>query len=154
MSARGGVRSRGRPSRGRGAPLAFKTAKSRPGGEWWRELEGDDVISLEPLCELAYEPFALPSTAGAACVGSAAAEGSSAFVDAYNYFDGKILSRYLISSGEYDTHLRCTQFPILCCTECTRCTRTTMPGPKVVLCVQAISAIQCLGGLCPVTSVR
>ena len=66
---------------------------ARRGGEWWRGLDGDDVISLEPLCELAYEPFSLPA-------GGSEAPGG-ARVDAYNYFDGKILSRYLISSGNF-----------------------------------------------------
>jgi hypothetical protein len=64
----------------------------RRGSEWWRGLQGDDVISLEPLCELAYEPFSLPA---------GVSEAPGGRVDAYNYFDGKILSRYLISSGNF-----------------------------------------------------
>jgi hypothetical protein len=68
--------------------------RGRGGSDWWRELDGDDVISLEPLCDLAYEPFALPSQTQIGVP-----SGASASVDAYNYFDGKILSRYLISSG-------------------------------------------------------
>ena len=62
---------------------------------WWHDLDGDDVISLEPLSDLPYEPFELasqlPTSAGGGTAGAS--------VDAYNYFDGKILSRYLISSG-------------------------------------------------------
>jgi hypothetical protein len=72
-----------------------KTAAVRS-GEWWRTLEGDDVISLEPLCELPYEPFSLPSQLDASAMAVVSGQ-----VDAYNYFDGKILSNYLISSGNF-----------------------------------------------------
>ena len=78
-------------SRGGGRRGAARGAAAAGGREWWHGLDGDDVISLEPLCELAYEPFSLPASGGEV----------GASVDAYNYFDGKILSRYLISSGNF-----------------------------------------------------
>ena len=80
--------------RGRGGGRGGYTSTHHK-GEWWRGLDGDDVISLEPLCDLNYDPFALPSQLPEA--GGQAIKGES--VDAYKYFDGKILSRYLISSG-------------------------------------------------------
>lgn len=39
-----------------------------------------------------YEPFRLPSEEG---------DTSGGAVDAYNYFDGKVLSRYLVSTGKF-----------------------------------------------------
>ena len=84
---------RGR-GRGRGS-VGERGGGGAAGGEWWRALEGDDMISLEPLCELAYEPFALRSAETKKTVSSGGG------VDAYNYFDGKILSSYLISSGNF-----------------------------------------------------
>ena len=75
-----------------GARRGAARGATADGREWWRGLDGDDVISLEPLCELAYEPFSLPASGG---------EAAGASVDAYNYFDGKILSCYLISSGNF-----------------------------------------------------
>lgn len=53
--------------------------RSKKGGTkgWWSKLAGDDVISMEPLAELDYEPFELFAGAGEA--------GGQ---DAYNYFDG------------------------------------------------------------------
>ena len=91
--------------RGRGRGPGSGRRAAAPGisaGGWWHVLDGDDVISLEPLCELEYEPFALPSAA-AACGGVDEVSPSAARcgVDAYNYFDGKILSHYLISSGNF-----------------------------------------------------
>ena len=46
---------------------------------WWRHLEMDDPISLEPLRNLRYEPFELSS------------DGTVLY-----YFDGKLLANYLI----------------------------------------------------------
>eukprot|EP00960_Hanusia_phi_P047982 758707-Hanusia_phi.AAC.9 len=64
---------------------------------WWSSLEGDDVISLDPLSELSYEPFFLPASA----VDESADRTRAGWVDSYNFFDGKVLSRYLVSTGNF-----------------------------------------------------
>jgi hypothetical protein len=51
---------------------------------WWRSLKDEDCISLEPLSRLKYEPFELPSSA-----------------EKTNWFDGKVLANYLISSANF-----------------------------------------------------
>jgi len=51
---------------------------------WWRHLEVDDPISLEPLRNLRYEPFEL------------SADGTVVY-----HFDGKLLANYLISSAQF-----------------------------------------------------
>ena len=53
--------------------------------EWWRTLEEDDLISLEPLAELPYAPFEL-------------AADCSASINANRFFDGQVLAHYLVSS--------------------------------------------------------
>lgn len=65
-----------------------KAKSNKKSGRWWSELEGDDVISLEPLAELDYEPFMLPPDSEH----SAQQKG----VDSYSYFDGKVLSRFWV----------------------------------------------------------
>ena len=51
---------------------------------WWRTLQDDDPISLEPLAALRYEPFNLP-----------ASEGIPAF------FDPRMLANYLVSAANF-----------------------------------------------------
>jgi len=64
-----------------------KGSKGGKGGrKWWRDLEGDDPISLDPLSQLRYEPFQLP------------ADDSVVY-----YFDGHVLALYLVASGNF-TH--------------------------------------------------
>ncbi|EKX53704.1 hypothetical protein GUITHDRAFT_100678 [Guillardia theta CCMP2712] len=74
-----------------------KSASKRGAGDWWSSLDGDDVISLDPLCDLSYEPFFLPANAG----DEPADRGRAGWVDSYNFFDGKVLSRYLVSTGNF-----------------------------------------------------
>ncbi|EKX32681.1 hypothetical protein GUITHDRAFT_148464 [Guillardia theta CCMP2712] len=51
---------------------------------WWESLrEEEDMISLEPLCLLPYEPFELPADEN---------------VQTMRWFDGKVLANYLLST--------------------------------------------------------
>ena len=55
-----GSGGRGRGLRGRGRSFGRGGGRrSAAGSEWWQNLDGDDVISLEPLCELTYEVLVL-----------------------------------------------------------------------------------------------
>ncbi|EKX33187.1 hypothetical protein GUITHDRAFT_120629 [Guillardia theta CCMP2712] len=52
---------------------------------WWRNLKDEeDVISLEPLKKLKYEPFELPSSS-----------------EKIYWFDGRVLANYLVSSANF-----------------------------------------------------
>ena len=62
-----------------------RARKKSPGTKkWWRALDDDDPISLEPLRQLSYEPFEL------------IADESVTY-----YFDGRVLASYLISSSNF-----------------------------------------------------
>ena len=61
---------------------AIEDLKMRP--FWWRCLKEEDIISLEPLSRLKYEPFELPSSP-----------------EKTHWFDGKVLANYLISSANF-----------------------------------------------------
>lgn len=88
------------------------TAAARPPGKkaaqrgtragWWRNLSGDDVISLEPLAELPYEPFQLRAQIDPTASGG---------TDPYNYFDGGCS---LFSSCSQPLHSRFIPNQILC----------------------------------------
>ena len=55
-----GSGGRGRGLRGRGRSFGRGGGRrSAAGSEWWQNLDGDDVISLEPLCSLTYEVLVL-----------------------------------------------------------------------------------------------
>lgn len=55
---------------------------------WWRRLDGEDLISLQPLRRLRHEPFALPSD-----------EAQPAQRDrAVDWFDCRTLAQYLVAS--------------------------------------------------------
>ena len=65
-----------------GQETSSEHIKLRP--YWWRSLREEDVISLEPLNRLKYEPFELPSSK-----------------EKTHWFDGKVLANYLISSANF-----------------------------------------------------
>ena len=55
-----GSGGRGRGLRGRGRSFGREGGRrSAAGSEWWQNLDGDDVISLEPLATLSYEVLVL-----------------------------------------------------------------------------------------------
>jgi hypothetical protein len=56
--------------------------------EWWKELGVEDPISLEPICNLAHEPFVLTSANGG-----------------QHYFDGTSLSTYILATGRFENPL-------------------------------------------------
>ena len=62
-------------------------------GKWWHSLEDDDPISLEPLADLLYAPFAVEEGGGEEA-------GGKEFL-----FDGKILALYIMSTGVFENPL-------------------------------------------------
>jgi hypothetical protein len=68
--------------RGRGKKSAKGGPKASP--SWWRSLTGDDIISLEPLADLPYEPFELRASLDQDAAGG---------TDPYNFFDGNVLQK-------------------------------------------------------------
>ena len=81
--------SRGRRNRGRRSGGPGKNAgaeqKQGKGNKWWRSLTESDPITLEPLGKLRYEPFGIDSSG----------------LGVMNWFDGKILSNYLVSTSVF-----------------------------------------------------
>ena len=61
-----------------------KAGGGKAGGAWWRTLQEDDPISLEPLNRLRYAPFDLKANA-----------------DITVWFDPKMLGNYLVSSASF-----------------------------------------------------
>ena len=100
-AGRGGGRGRGRGGKGKEAAVEENATPHASGGRgrgrgrggavhapWWRTLEGDDPITLEPLCELAYPPFEL------------AVDDSKR-----SYFDGRALAEYLTAARLFQNPL-------------------------------------------------
>lgn len=67
--------------------MNLKEVRSSDG--WWRKLDEDDPISLEPLRELPYPPFELTF------------QTSTLIKPAANYFDGKVLAYYIVSTANF-----------------------------------------------------
>ena len=77
---------RGGRARGGAVPVTAPTARAAlsADGAWWRELDDEDPITLEPLRELPYPPFQLDS------------EGVT------HFFDGAVLAQYMMSQGRFE----------------------------------------------------
>jgi hypothetical protein len=65
------------------------TVSVSKGKEWWNELDVEDPISLEPICNLAHEPFVLMSRASGG----------------RHFFDGTSLSTYVLATGRFENPL-------------------------------------------------
>mmetsp|Transcript_27421 Transcript_27421/g.37592 ORF Transcript_27421/g.37592 Transcript_27421/m.37592 type:complete len:658 (-) Transcript_27421:381-2354(-) len=76
------------------------------GAQWWRSLELDDPISLEPLCDLPYPPFDLvappPSPNTVSADNSDTSEPKTLPIQ---YFDGQVLAYYLVSTFNFTNPL-------------------------------------------------
>ena len=53
--------------------------------KWWHSMQEADPITLEPLADLTYEPFGIDSTG----------------LGVFNWFDGKVLANYLVSTNVF-----------------------------------------------------
>eukprot|EP00747_Dinoflagellata_sp_TGD_P188644 gnl/TRDRNA2_/TRDRNA2_47946_c0_seq1.p1 gnl/TRDRNA2_/TRDRNA2_47946_c0~~gnl/TRDRNA2_/TRDRNA2_47946_c0_seq1.p1 ORF type:complete len:484 (+),score=147.70 gnl/TRDRNA2_/TRDRNA2_47946_c0_seq1:60-1454(+) len=92
----GGYGGRGRGVTSGKLPPREPAKEAAASDDWWRELPGDDPITLEPLKDLDVPPFELVS---GICVGSSAAEG------ARHYFDAVALASYVTRRGIFENPL-------------------------------------------------
>jgi hypothetical protein len=74
------------------APAQVPTAAASATASWWREMDAEDPISLEPLGELPYPPFELGASHERGPVAARMHEPNC-------WFDGRMLANYLVSTG-------------------------------------------------------